>query len=385
MTDPGGFDVVVVPDFSSPARRIVFEVRTLFFLGSWLENAGRARSFPLHVVCIGEPPPSVRRMAARCGAAVHVRKPLDIGGGATLNKLRGLTVENVTGRTLLLDVDVFVLGDFRALASSVPDGIAAAPAGFMWIPEAYWRRIYAGLGEPFPAGRAPTLYHELGLVPAGEVVQRKRGRTNDLRRMPPYHNTGVLLAPRACALRERWAEHYRRIGELFGTSAAARQAGPASPSRLGGWLARRWRGKVPHTVSPCDQSAFATAVESLRAEGVPFRRLPDAYHARQAHCQAGALSLDEMRIFHATNFLRHAHGQDRHGLEAQIEDYIRLWQDAFRAGAPRRAQPETAAADAERVGSLVRGLYRRHVLPALEGTDETPAVAAAGGTLAGQG
>ena len=375
MTDPGGFDVVVVPDFRSPARRTLFEVRTLFFLGSWLENAGRARSFPLHLVCIGEPPPSVRRMASRCGASVHVREPLRINGSATLNKLRGLDVKNVTGRTLLLDVDVFVLGDISALAGLVPDGIAAAPAGIKWIPAADWRKIYAGLGQPFPAASAPTLYCELGLISSAEAVQRKRGRTTDLRRMPPYHNTGVLLAPRACALRERWVEHQRRIGELFGVNEAARPAGPAPLGRLAAWLARRRRRKVPHTVSTCDQAAFATAVESLRAEGVPFHRLPDAYHARYAHCQAGALCLDEMRIFHATSFLRSLHGWDRPGLETHVEDFIRLWQDAFQAGAHRRAQPETAALDAERAGSLVRGLYRQHVLPALEGSDDPPVVA----------
>ena len=384
MTGPGPFDVVVVPDFSSPARRIVFEVRTLFFLGSWLENAGLARSFPLHVVCIGEPPPSVRRMAVRCGATVHVREPLSINGGATLNKLRGLTVENVTGRTLLLDVDVFVLGDLGDLASIVPDGIAAAPAGLMWIQEAYWQEIYSGLGRPFPAERAPTLYYELGLVPAGDAVQRKRGWTTDLRRMPPYHNTGVLLAPRSCGLRKRWEEDQQRISRLFGGGGPARQAVPGFLGRLAGWLGRR-RRKFLRTVTTNDQLAFATAVESLRAEGVPFHRLPDAYHARQAHCQAGALSLDEMRIFHATNFLRHLDGPDRRGLEARIEDYIGLWQAAFRAGAHRRAQPEAAAFDAERVGSLVRGLYRRHVLPALDEAGETSAIAAAGETLAGPG
>ena len=48
-------DVVTVPDFSGQAAR-TFEARTLLFLASWMANAGKARSWPLHLACIGQPP-----------------------------------------------------------------------------------------------------------------------------------------------------------------------------------------------------------------------------------------------------------------------------------------------------------------------------------------
>ena len=64
-----GADVVTVPDFQG-ANPALFEARTLLFLGSWLENAGSAREWPLHLACIGEPPESVRRLAERCNAIV---------------------------------------------------------------------------------------------------------------------------------------------------------------------------------------------------------------------------------------------------------------------------------------------------------------------------
>ena len=357
------FDVVVVPDFSSPPGARVFAARTLFFLGSWLENAGEAaRHFPLHLVCIGEPPAGVRRLAERCGATVHVRETLRQGRSVTINKLRGLEIgEGETGRTLLVDADVFVLGDFSALADAVPDGIAAAPAGAKWVTEAHWQRIYEAFGLPLSAERAPTLAYELGLVPEKEARRREYGATTDLRRMLPYHNTGVVLVPREGGLRELWADHQTRIRALF--------------EQDGGLLTRTWLGrlrtwlrgrpKVPRAVSTCDQAGFASAVQLLRGRGVPFRRLPDPYHARRVHSEAGALTLDDMKIYHAAGFLRGWDG-DRAGLPAAVDRYIREWQEYIRLGAPRRARPATAETDAARVETLLRSLLDKYVLPALE-------------------
>jgi len=46
------FDVVIVSDFSGSAS-YRFEIRTLFFLASWLEFGGDSGDLPLHIVCIG--------------------------------------------------------------------------------------------------------------------------------------------------------------------------------------------------------------------------------------------------------------------------------------------------------------------------------------------
>ena len=357
---PPDFDVVVVPDFSSPTGARVFEARTLFFLGSWLENAGEAaRRFPLHLVCIGEPPASVRRLAERCGAAVHVRETLRQGRSVTVNKLRGLELgEGGPGRTLLVDADVFILGDFSALADEVPAGIAAAPAGAKWVTEAHWQRVYEALGLPLAATeRAPTLPYELGLVPEHESRRREYGATTDLRRMLPYHNTGVVLVPRDCGLRELWTDHQTRIRVLF------------EPGRfsVGAWLDRlrgRRRPGPLRAVSTCDQAGFSSAVQILRGRGVPFRRLPDAYHARWVHSRAGALTLATTKIYHATGFLRGWDGQGA-SLGEAVERYVREWQDSIRAGAPRRQAPATAEADAGRVSALLRELGERYVFPVL--------------------
>ena len=359
---PSAFDVVVVPDFSTPAGARVFAARTLFFLGSWREHAGgAARRFPLHLVCIGEPPAGVRRLAERCGATVHVREPLRQGRSVTINKLRGLEIGDGEpgGRTLLVDADVFVLGDFRALADEVPAGIAAAPAGSKWVTEAHWQRVYAEFGLPLAAtGRAPTLPYELGLVPARAARVREYGATTDLRRALPYHNTGVVLVPRDAGLRGLWADHQARIRAMF-------EGGGGPPVRT--WLdrlRRRGRGGL-RAVTTCDQAGFASAVETLRGRGVPFRRLPDAYHARRVHSQAGALTLDDTKIHHATGFLRGWDGASG-TLPAAVGRYVRDWQEDIRAGASRRGQPTGVQAEAERVGTLLRSLLDRYVLPALD-------------------
>ncbi|MCG8604246.1 hypothetical protein MJD09_04500, partial [bacterium] len=68
-----------MPDFR-PAKREVFEARTLYFLAAWIENAGLAKDFPLHLACIGRPPSTVRHLGDRCNASITVHEPLSIEG-----------------------------------------------------------------------------------------------------------------------------------------------------------------------------------------------------------------------------------------------------------------------------------------------------------------
>ena len=83
------FDVVTVPDFSGKNARL-FELRALFFLAFWLEYAGSCRDYPLHLACIGPPPESVRRLAARCNAAITIHNPVQANHGQTINKAPAL-------------------------------------------------------------------------------------------------------------------------------------------------------------------------------------------------------------------------------------------------------------------------------------------------------
>ncbi len=368
--------MVAVPDFSTPARSVVFEARTLFFLASWLENAGAARALPLHLACIGEPPSSVRRLAERCGARVRVCELMSLAGSLTANKLRGLETPVEFERLLMLDTDVFILGDFSTLVTEVPLGIAAAPVGSKWVPEALWQRIYRQLEMPLPEERAPMLQVECGLQTAAQARHQEFGQTTDLTQMLPHYNSGVILAPYACGLRELWADHLVRIAELFTPELVQRELRETSASRGPLWrkvsrTARKsWerfttrRAKYPRSVRACDQASLSTAIQLLRARGVPFHRLSDAYHARSLHCQAGRLRLDDMKIYHATGFLR-PEKRGSWNLDHVVEQGIRHWQESFRAGARFREHPAEAEEDARRAGDFVRRLHREYVRPAL--------------------
>ncbi len=203
------FDVVIVPDFLGRSAP-VFEARTLFFLASWLENAGRAREFPLHLACIGEPPPAVRYLTSRCDAAISVHQPVE--AGSSLNKLRGLEIQGREERVLLLDVDIIVCGDFSRLGE-IGHCIAASPAGKPRVPERYWERIYRALGLERPSERIACILGELNCPPL-KVVDYP-GQNSALHAMTPYYNSGVIFVPWEADLRRLWEEHLRTISALF--------------------------------------------------------------------------------------------------------------------------------------------------------------------------
>jgi hypothetical protein len=260
------FDVVIVPDFLC-GEAAMFEARTLFFLASWLANAGRARAFPLHIASIGEPPASVCRLARKAGASITVHAALGAERWGSANKLRGLEVAGKEDRVLLLDVDVMVLSDFSDLGS-VGRCIAASPANTLQISETYWEKIYRALGMEPPAERIACVRGELGDDPS-------------LCSMCPYYNSGVLFMPWGCGLRKIWEEHIRRIAELFTE-----------------------RDEIWQAVAFSDQAGLATSIEFLRRGGVPFVRLPPAFHANWLYLYSRKVPLEETKLFHAFGLFR---------------------------------------------------------------------------------
>src|SRR4051812_1748261 len=118
-------DVVIVPDFRGNSARI-FEIRTLLFLGSWLEHTGGSRDWPVHVACIGKPPDSVVELARRCGARITQHDNLSTPRSRTLNKLRGLEITPRTEHLFLLDVDIIIQNDLSPLLD-LRGSIAALP------------------------------------------------------------------------------------------------------------------------------------------------------------------------------------------------------------------------------------------------------------------
>jgi hypothetical protein len=340
-------DVVTVPDFDGPDRDL-FEARTLLFLACWFEFGGDARSYPLHVACIGEPPASVRRLAGRCGAMLHAFPALPRGTFRGLNKLRGLEVPARSDRLLLLDTDVLVLSDFSGIATLGPT-IAASPAVMARVRAGYWAMIYEALGAPAPATRVVSL---VGRFNAGHAHPPAYSEQHaESRSMLPYYNAGVLLVPRDAGLRAQWESHAVMIAALFAPGVVARDA-----------------------VATSDQAGLAAAVLALGRQGVPFTDLPDCFHATWLHLYRRTLPLDDIRFFHAFGLARARSARRR--VTYRTDDYC--WQLARRLAATWRRDPEgpsglttgrkyllPALLDVVRLRQKLRLAYVKHVHPAL--------------------
>lgn len=319
-------DVVVVPDFQG-AYADLFEARTLLFLGSWMENAGDARRFPLHLACIGAPPERVRQISARCDASVTVHDPVGADSRGRSNKLRGLEIDGRHDCVLLLDADIVVLSDVSGLAR-LGRHIALAPVTRAHVPWPSWEKIYRALALEFPTERVMSV--------VGEPT-------------PPYYNSGVVYAPWDCGLRPLWERNIRLVRSLF-TSVDT------------GW----------HELDGSDQVGLATAVEILRRRGVTFTPLPDVFNGRLQHLFRRMLAASEIRLFHATGLLS---GRTPRGLPLgqQIRFYratllwrlLVMWrrQRPLPAGARAAFTLRPALRDAYRIGRRIQAIYKRHVAP----------------------
>ncbi len=330
-------DVVVVPDFRGGAARL-FEARTLLFLGSWLEHAGSSRGWPLHLACIGEPPPSVRALAERAGALVSLFAELD-PRARYLNKLRGLEVEARSGRILLLDADTVVLRDLSP-ALALGDCFGVLLAATNRIPVAEWEEIYAAAGAKTPAEREQPLIAQLAdRLPSGAMREPFREA------VPPHWNSGVILVPARSNLRAHW----ERAARL---------------------LAERFAGRRHVTVN--DQPSLAVAGQLLRQEGTPYRPLPYALHGLDIFFAAGVLRHDETCIYHAKTFFRRAKGVPLDPLR-EVDLYWRnqvprLYPESPLARAWRRVRGRDHPAAADSIHALcarLRALTERYVVPAL--------------------
>ena len=268
---PPAADVVVVPDFqgSDPA---LFEARTLLFLGSWLEHAGAARDWPLHLACIGEPPARVVRAAEGCGALLSVHEPVAGGVAPLRNKLRGFEIAMRTDRLLLLDVDVVAFGDPSPIQDLEGD-LAVAPASHHRVRPHHWERVLTALDEkPF---ETRMLSHRGALV---DRLPRRAVPPHHLEPMAPYYNTGVLwiARSRAAELREVWDDYLDRLTTAFPVDAPENRV-----------------------ISRCDQVGFALALRKLCDEGLRMDPLPGSLHANWVLLAAEAVPAGETRLLHA--------------------------------------------------------------------------------------
>lgn len=324
LTATPAADVVTVPDFAGPAAPR-FEALALLFLAAWAAHGGRSRLWPLHLACIGEPPPSVRRLAERTGARITVHAPLPLLPGRTSNKLRGFEVTAATGRVLLLDTDTMVLDDLGPLVDVVGWGIGLGAASVNHFPETTWKRIFAAAGVPYPGPTGTCWCADPRLAAARGLTAEQQ----DLcARTPPYFNSGVVLAPAGLGLDRLWAAHLRAVRPLFeGLAPLAAWAGGADG----------------------DEHALATAVEHCRLRGTRVVTIPWRYHARPLLLRAGVLAWEDVALFH---------------YHRTLKPYVLAAEDLLRLGAvvpveQREGLPGFYAA--------VEALVRDRIVPVLPG------------------
>jgi hypothetical protein len=282
------YDVVVVPDFSEPVARR-FEIMTLLFLASWQEFGGRTREMPLHLVCIGEPPDSVRALGDRCGAHITVHEPLLVGAFA--NKLRGFEIAGQTDHVLLIDSDMLVMSDiYDLLADLGSDCVAASTSiGRCRVREDRWRRIHQAMEIPFPEHQVIPLNLEL------DTFQCEIYRDSDY--FPPYYNGGMVFAPWASGMGDMWRDHFQRIFEI--------DPDIKGPDR-----------KVSN------QPSLATAITQMQRQGIEFRLIPDEYHVRWQHIAAGAVTCQQTKLLHAVGFGRWSSKTNDNTAAEEIDIYL---------------------------------------------------------------
>jgi hypothetical protein len=341
------FDVVTVPDFAG-TRPDVFEIRTLFFLASWLASGNPRSAVRLHLACVGEPPGSVRRLADQANAIVSVHAPKVIRNVRCANKFRGFEVEPRTAHLLLIDTDVLFLGRLDDLTLP-PQALAVAPAFKGRVKEDIWTEAYRAVGLEIPSERIWSQACELDCADIDD--HRRRGQSMS-GPMLPYYNAGVIFAPWAVPLAETWERHIERVN-----------------GRL-----EQVEG-VSQSILRSDQTAFATTAQELRNRGIPLVRLPDAFHGHRLHLYRRKLKLEDIRLLHFTGSFsssrwdadprkwarisaRHFHGQLR-------REYLRS--DLLRrpvGGLIRCLGP--AWRDGRRIGRLLDDLYLGYVAPAMK-------------------
>ena len=166
--------------------------------------------------------------------------------------------------------------------------------------------------------------------------------------MYPYYNSGVLLFPRGSDLRNLWERDVASIRSIFLAQAKAK----ITPPLL--------------AVTASDQAGLATALHRLRLGGMPFCRLPEAFHYRPSHFAGSTLPFDAVRLFHAIHFLRGL--KSRSEIEPLMEAYLQRWTGEIRSGWRRRGRLRflwRGSSDAAKAAKFLRGLWHRHVQPAV--------------------
>lgn len=274
-----------------------YAMQTILLAASWCHYVGDRSTHPLEVLVIGEMSPVMKRLLTSWGVRVTGAEPHESDRMSRhANKLLGAVGAGQTP-LLLVDNDTCFVADVDELRAAPGIGVMAAAAGRARVSPAQWRYIEERLGlKPLDFVWC-SLHEEMAAYRDGTPPRFQR----DL-----YVNSGVVWLAHPAEFGARWAEHMKRIAEVF-------DGHPLWSSDVGDFL---------------DQAGLATAIGAVGN----FALLDDAFNYRPRCFWMGKRRAEQIRLVHMT-------GMDLAGLGPTftVEEGVRTFWDArvrSRIGSP---------------------------------------------------
>ncbi len=325
-------DVVVVPDFEGSSR-LVFEYNTNLFLASWLEHESNLSDSQLHLVCVGEPPPTTRRLAEQANCKLTVCESVS-GPDRFRNKLRGLQVTPSSDYFILLDTDIVLFQTIDRVAHLLDlSSMGLSYSSGTHLSIAQWTDLYDRLGM-----KPPTIRVALDNAAfSGNFLDHPY--YEEFSATVPYYNSGVVAAPWNFGLRHYWE---RLIDQVP-------------------WLLQNDK----HIDKPIfrhalyDQPPLAIAAEMLRREGRKLSVLPHALHARWQHFCLGLVSPDDVLIAHNTGIFKREAPAD---VPSGIRQYATLTKNRMQDREPSELQENRLIKHAHHLEEYLLMLYEKWIV-----------------------
>ncbi|MGB6228659.1 MAG: hypothetical protein WBF53_00850 [Litorimonas sp.] len=263
-----------------------FYCSLLLLAASWADRVRPHHG--LEVVITGTPPRPLLAFLEAVGAHWRIAEP-DPGLAfvPTGNTLLGGMPSETGERILLVDNDLYLMGDLNDLAAVDPDVVAGVPSGHPRVTAEQWRIIESDLGLPT---------HRNGWDARGvELANRLNGRDRPTRFARTYINGGVLLLPRDGAFVDRWRAHIVAIADRF-------------------------RGTAMDTRAVCgsNMAGLATAVGAHER----FQWLGEEYNYRHLHVLLDILPVETVSILHLTGDPRQDEAIDP---SRYVSQYVELY------------------------------------------------------------
>jgi len=243
----------------------------LLLAASWHANIRDKRRFPLEVICVGKAHSGLVRYLEQLNISLVLASPHEHDAFSPYsNKILGIAEPSSDRKVLLVDNDVFFLGDPDDLGNGNPGLVAAAIAGSDSVTPKHWDLIREKLGlSPRLAGWTPIVKEWKALLGGSNIP------------VVPllFCNSGVVLSPAGADFASLWSEDVKRIADLFANH----------PLRL-------------PFVYGHDQAGFATACGRYKN----FTLLPLRFNYRPPCFWLGKENVENICIMHLTSFYNSA-------------------------------------------------------------------------------